>query len=258
MQPAIKSNEEFALLSTTLDTGKCLDGTEFELRSLHTQLESLNARSNHFSLARSAQQLEIFQSILHDLPPAKLTFSIQDSLRWRMAWQALQRSHSAHIRNVNLRLGLGDRKISPDSFLTDRCKDWPDTENIRPTTAMGFIITTFLYGSLHLLAWNAYFRSAEEKYLWRISSCIVTGGFLIAFLIERFVTWTERIFNKSKWFARYGRIILLPFFLVFFSLLILYMPARAHLVVECFINLSHLPAGAYRVPDWSAYFPHIS
>ena len=37
-----------------------------------------------------------------------------------------------------------------------------------------------------------------------------------------------------------------------------YVLARGYLVVECFINLSHLPAGVYDVPSWATYFPHIS
>ena len=37
-----------------------------------------------------------------------------------------------------------------------------------------------------------------------------------------------------------------------------YILARAYLAVECFINLSHLPAGVCNVPRWAAYFLHIS
>jgi hypothetical protein len=38
----------------------------------------------------------------------------------------------------------------------------------------------------------------------------------------------------------------------------LYALARVYLVVECFINLVHLPDSAYLVPQWSQYVPHIS
>lgn len=34
--------------------------------------------------------------------------------------------------------------------------------------------------------------------------------------------------------------------------------ARAYLAVECCICVSHLPAGVYDVPDWSAYLPYAS
>ncbi|KAK1757757.1 hypothetical protein QBC47DRAFT_164925 [Echria macrotheca] len=37
----------------------------------------------------------------------------------------------------------------------------------------------------------------------------------------------------------------------------LYVLARVYLVVESFINLSHLPESAYEMPVWSLYVPHI-
>jgi len=40
-------------------------------------------------------------------------------------------------------------------------------------------------------------------------------------------------------------------------LIILYAVARVYLVVECFINLGHLPPLAYELPQWSRYVPHI-
>lgn len=38
----------------------------------------------------------------------------------------------------------------------------------------------------------------------------------------------------------------------------LYVLARAYLVVECFLNLLHLPDSAFSVPQWSRYIPHIA
>lgn len=39
--------------------------------------------------------------------------------------------------------------------------------------------------------------------------------------------------------------------------IVLYVLARVYLVVECFINLAHLPESAYELPKWSQYVPHI-
>ncbi|KAK4108127.1 hypothetical protein N656DRAFT_784667 [Canariomyces notabilis] len=39
--------------------------------------------------------------------------------------------------------------------------------------------------------------------------------------------------------------------------IVLYVLARVYLVVECFINLVHLPESAYKLPEWSQYVPHI-
>jgi hypothetical protein len=41
-------------------------------------------------------------------------------------------------------------------------------------------------------------------------------------------------------------------------LAILYMAARVYLVVECFINLAHLPPSTYQMPQRSQYVPHIA
>lgn len=40
-------------------------------------------------------------------------------------------------------------------------------------------------------------------------------------------------------------------------LVVLYVVARVYLVVESFINLSHLPGSAYKLPQWSLYGLHI-
>ena len=40
--------------------------------------------------------------------------------------------------------------------------------------------------------------------------------------------------------------------------IILYFLSRAFLVVECFINLTHLPDSAFQVPKWTQYMPAIS
>lgn len=39
---------------------------------------------------------------------------------------------------------------------------------------------------------------------------------------------------------------------------LVYVLARAYLIVECFVALSNSPVGIYDVPAWSSYFPHIS
>ena len=49
----------------------------------------------------------------------------------------------------------------------------------------------------------------------------------------------------------------LPIIAFFTGLFLLYPVARVFLVVECFINLAHLPDSAYQEPEWSRYFPHI-
>ena len=45
---------------------------------------------------------------------------------------------------------------------------------------------------------------------------------------------------------------------VLIVLAILYVIARVHWVVECLIELAHLPDGVFELPNGSQYFPHIT
>lgn len=55
-----------------------------------------------------------------------------------------------------------------------------------------------------------------------------------------------------------GNILNMFFMLLFFMMVALYALARAYLVVECFINVAHLPPEVYEVPNWATYFSHIA
>lgn len=41
------------------------------------------------------------------------------------------------------------------------------------------------------------------------------------------------------------------------GLALLYPVARVYIIVECFINLVHLPPAVYQEPNWSQYIPHF-
>ena len=113
---------------------------------------------------------------------------------------------------------------------------------------IGLSAGAFIYGGLHALAWYAIFDSHSLQLLWRLSSCVVMGGFPLIFASLAIKSqWEKRLPRYQKW----GRLIPAP-------AIALYVLARAYLVIECFINLFNLPAGVYKVPSWTAYFPHIS
>lgn len=38
----------------------------------------------------------------------------------------------------------------------------------------------------------------------------------------------------------------------------LYAAARLFIIVECGIDMAHLPDSAFKAPQWSRYFPHVS
>jgi hypothetical protein len=57
--------------------------------------------------------------------------------------------------------------------------------------ALGVTTAASFYGGVHLLAWNEPFRSAAERHLWRISSCMIAGAFpgcLAIYLMNNFDT----------------------------------------------------------------------
>jgi len=114
---------------------------------------------------------------------------------------------------------------------------------------VGIIISAFLYGGLHLLAWNAPFRSRTEEWLWRSSGIsIMASGLYIIPLLSLLTFKGSKLYRFSSFL----------FFVLAFFLGLAYVVARVYLVVECFINLVYLHDSVYEMPSWSQYFPHIS
>lgn len=141
-----------------------------------------------------------------------------------------------------------------------RLPNWPDPRLFFSSYRMLsiFSIAGLCYGGLHLFAWNTAFPDTTTKYFWRVSAIfIASSGILIPWMfVKRHVD--DLRFTKN-----------LPFVddvlycfnavwrLMLFAWFGLYVVARAFLVVECFINLAHLPDSAFLAPQWSQYFPHI-
>ena len=149
-----------------------------------------------------------------------------------------------------------------------RCQNRPDIDEFSTNLSLGlnFSAAAFIYGGLHALAWFAHFDSSTEQLLWRISACVVMGMLpviigLYSFSWRLFV-WetTYRTQKKLEKVIESRSLSLIEDLadIMTYILMLAYVLARAYLVVECFINIAHLPAGVYDVPTWSAYFPHIS
>lgn len=190
------------------------------------------------------------------VPPISLT--TEDVTRYKMAWRGLQFYQHLDIfptHSVSTWSMESWSQYILDPFV-QRCTDWSDvgSDSFQLPLRLGFTTSGLIYGGLHALAWFAHFGSSTQQLLWRISACMVMGGFPVYWvLVESFeisdrITWTYELDKKFEWF------LLITVALVALA----YMMARAYLVVECFINLSHLPAGVYDNPKWASYFPHIS
>ena len=255
-QGATIRDQDNDMSMTTVAFGQFFDGTGLKLRSLSEYIDYL--KDHRLPLSN--------RSILDELPrlrshPLRLNLTARDVTRWKMAWQAIQACKIVDRQNPR------GEKISrrPEvkllaGLLTGRCRDWPDFEEMfdQIPITLGFCITAFIYGGLHALAWSAPFPSVTEELLWKICACIVMGGLPIFFALYAVAAYLQVNYDVL-WREAIHNWITIPLLIPSLLLIIMaYTLARAYLVVECFINLSHLPAGVYDVPKWSAYFPHIS
>ena len=125
---------------------------------------------------------------------------------------------------------------------------------------LGLILAGFLYGGLHLLAWKVPFASKAERILWHFSAILITSaGVGFAGL-----SWYYYggLYYYGGFLGKLGDILtgvgVVFGVLCAFAMCMGYLLARTFLVVECFLQLSRLPASAYETLEWSVYFPHIT
>jgi hypothetical protein len=102
-------------------------------------------------------------------------------------------------------------------------------------------LASFIYGTMHLLAWQYHFPTDAERLVWRCASVMTASSGLITFLT---------LFRRSKWDCFW-----LPLITCLFGFVAI--AARSFLVFESFKALPNSPASIYEVPRWSAYVPHI-
>jgi hypothetical protein len=203
----------------------------------------------------------------------------------------LERSYLVWLNRLRIASIFGredSRDGRPSRPLVDRVHDWTfrldprirsrhiflTTMDIifyldRGSNAADFVLSrylamcaaAFVYGGLHLLAWNAPFQAPIHGWLWKTSSTIIACFWVSPYLAAS--AW------RSWWHIRiyrYNRRWLLccawsfPFLLLFMNTILytlLYVFARVYLVVESFLSLAYLPESAMVTPNFSLYFPHI-
>ena len=234
-----KRDQDNETRSTIWTQGQVLQGTGFRVARLG------DIASGH-GLGSS------FDSNGSHKPLPNISLTSQELTRLKMAWRKAQLFKSHDLNFLSSRL------------IAQRSKDWPGMKDIfdELPIALGFGAAALIYGGLHALAWFAHFDSSTEQLLWRISACLVMGGVPVIFALYHLVHNIQEIFDTSP---TWGSILrtgmgILAYLLTSTAVLVFlaYALARGYLVIECFINLSHLPAGVYDIPSWSAYFPHIS
>ena len=125
---------------------------------------------------------------------------------------------------------------------------------------VGFSIAGIIYGSMHLIGWSAPFETHLEAILWRISCCIlISSGFVLPIL-----QFSSDCVDEESWIGRIvgAGIGLLVYVVLAMPTVLcwacLYVLGRVFLVVECFLELFHLPNSVFSSPYWSQYIPHLS
>ena len=116
------------------------------------------------------------------------------------------------------------------------------------------------FGAVNLSAWNAYFPSTAERWLWRSASLwIISSGTIwviinaSARLNRRIDRYWEKILNLEAHWWDYAWIATMCAIAGLF-----YVGSRVFLVIEAFLSLRSLPPGAYLTPDWSNLLPHLN
>lgn len=163
-------------------------------------------------------------------------------------------------------------------------------------THLGISLTGFLYGGLHMLAWDASFTSAGEAAMWKLASIsLACSGLLVpvahaeGVILNAVRPWlvmdeedrdaeeaehlAEKEARMGRWkhgWRRYWWKFYKWCFLWMIEVIrvvkvvgivvvgCVYLGLRFFIFVECLANLSHLPPSAYDVVRWSQYVPHIS
>lgn len=207
--------------------------------------------SYHLFLSISSAEVSKYD-ILHSWRP-HLIVSPETALRWKLAYLEKKRNENRH--------GLWQHSWQLlwrlEGSVKVRRRNFRFSHPLRDATSlMGIIIAGLSYGGLHIIAWAAPFASSAEMYLWRISSlAIAVSGFVVLgtklladacdYVPENLTDLMDVV--STVWIV----VVAMPFGL-------LYVLARGYLVVECFVNIAHLPDSVYQVPAWSQYFPHIA
>ncbi|KAH0275422.1 hypothetical protein KCU91_g4576, partial [Aureobasidium melanogenum] len=141
--------------------------------------------------------------------------------------------------------------------------DWPHDGLVRTTGGliMGTVLwaASIAFSAVHIAAWNAGFPTEAEAWLWRFSSMYIGfSGLLWAFLHVMaelsailWWTWYDIMIGEAS------QVLTMLVTALCSMCGVIYILARAYLVVEAFVELRSLPTMAYAIPQWSVSIPHI-
>ncbi|QDS70094.1 hypothetical protein FKW77_005027 [Venturia effusa] len=216
-----------------------------------TRPGSLSVYKLHVNEADGSELAES-PSLSHDL--ASRAIAAHPALKTRL----MCKTHS--IVNCS---GCTVLTIPAEEFLAPIISDWPTDQLLRRVDSliMGAILwfATIAYGAIHTAAWNSYFPSTLEKWLWHASSIYVAFSGMVWVVINVAAKifpgidalWMRFLHRKTFWLTDVVIILLCTI------CGLAYIFSRAYLVVEAFVSLRELPKGAYETPSWTQVLPHL-
>ncbi|KAI5816767.1 hypothetical protein BZA77DRAFT_263763 [Pyronema omphalodes] len=200
---------------------------------------------------------------LDRLIPEHIVAGVRISLQATKSGFVYEARHSRHIPVDN-----SDSDSDGEDAET-RMSSWSPEPVESPMIWGLFTFLGVIYAVCHLTAWNGHFPSFYERLFWRISCIVIaTGGPACVILLLLVGCFRPELSTPSSFshasgpstpmldvFQNIYDYITTFFFLI--PLVVLYVLSRAFIVVEAFISMRCLPAGAYETVDWSQFVPHL-
>jgi hypothetical protein len=177
-----------------------------------------------------------------------------------MPWIATPLPFVDRIHDWTLRRDM----FSEMSHYVKDCETWKDLFAISRSSItlfpqlLAMSVASLVYGGLHLLAWNAPFRTPIYGLLWKTSGIAVASlGVILLLVVPSYLMYRYTEGLEISYRQLLALIATALLFLVLFCLTLLYVFARVYLVVESFLSLAYLPESVCTTPNFSLYLPHI-
>ncbi|KAG1778895.1 hypothetical protein EV702DRAFT_143345 [Suillus placidus] len=106
------------------------------------------------------------------------------------------------------------------------------------------LLMATIFGGIHCMAWFFAFLTYQEQVLWRASAVAITFTPWLCFLVHLSPNSATVVMGLV-----YG--------LIYLVSVILYITARAALLVLMFTTLRNLPPDAYKAVSWTSLVPHL-
>lgn len=154
-------------------------------------------------------------------------------------------------------------ECAAEQLVSEAAGNWPDDDLLRGVAGlmMGMVLwfASMMFGAVNAAAWDCYFPSETEAWMWRISALYITASGLLWLIVNMLSQcsrvvwwyWYDILLYQKHWlhYVCWGTICAICG--------LAYLFARLYLVVEAFISLRSLPVASYTTPRWSNMIPHL-